>query len=99
MEEVRKYMTKLSQIIGRTAGVLDPNGRIVASTTPALVGEEDVAGVSANVTTETIASTSSRSYIRLEPVEQGEFIAFIDGRRRDIADVPESDSTVVERCV
>lgn len=72
-------MREAARFLDRTAGVLDSDGVIVASTDEALEGGEDPAGRTMLQTDDRLSVTYDRTYLRLPVNDRNTFVCFIDG--------------------
>lgn len=79
MDEMQQCMKQAAEFIGEVAGVIDSEGRVVASTNPALVGESDAAGLAFFNTEVQKAVSDNRSYKRISLANGDDFVCFVDG--------------------
>lgn len=79
MDEIKKCMKDVEDIIENTVGVADISGVVIASTDSALEGTEDSSVRAVLLAEEEIASTSGKTYIKIPAGEQPRFIGFIEG--------------------
>ncbi len=79
MEEIKKCIREAARFLDRTAGVLDPDGIILASTNEELEGSEDSSARAVMLSEETTAVTYGRTYMKLPVTERKTVICFVDG--------------------
>ena len=79
MDEIKKCIRDVEQIIDQTVGIIDTNGIVIASTDSDLEGTEDSSVRAVLLADEDIASTAGKTYIKIPSGEQPRFIGFISG--------------------
>lgn len=79
MDEIKKCMKDVEQIIDLTVGVTDIAGVVVASTDSTLEGTDDSSVRAVLLSDEYIASTAGKTYIKLPAGEDTQYVAFISG--------------------
>ncbi len=79
MEEIKKCIREVGQILDATIGVVDSTGLILACTDSALEGLEDAAVRSAVLSEEESVSVQEKTYIKIPVAEQQYYVAFING--------------------
>ena len=79
MEEVKKCIRDAARFLDRTAGVLDPDGIVVACTNEELEGTEDSSARAVILSDEPVAATYGRTYMKLPVTDRLTAICFIEG--------------------
>jgi len=79
MEEIKKCIREVSQILDRTVGVMDTTGLVIACTDASWEGIEDSSVRAVLLSDELTASTSGKTYIKIQVGEQTQYIGFISG--------------------
>jgi carbohydrate diacid regulator len=79
MEEIKKCIREVSQIIDSTVGIMDTMGLVIACTDSTLEGSEDSSVRAVLMSEEMIASTSGKTYIKINVADQTQYIGFITG--------------------
>jgi len=79
MEEIVKCLREASRWIDRTAGVVGPDGILVACTDERLEGDEDPSVRLAMASPERVIVTTDRTYIRAQALDGSPLFTFIQG--------------------
>lgn len=79
MEEVKRCIREAARFLDKVAGVLDPDGIIVACTDEDLEGTEDSSARAVILSDEDMAVTYGRTYMKLPLTERQTAVCFIDG--------------------
>ena len=66
MEEIKKCIREVSQILDRTVGVMDTTGLVIACTDASWEGIEDSSVRAVLLSDELTASTSGKTYIKIQ---------------------------------
>lgn len=78
MEEIKRSMRDIKQIMEHTVGVIDASGVVIASTDTALEGAEDVSVRAVLLSKDQVAITSDRTYLKCFVGEKMQYVLFID---------------------
>ena len=79
MEELKKYMQEAASFMDRTAGVLNEEGLVLASTDSQLENTEDSAAQAVLASDEHIVFSGDRAYIKIDRAARKSYICFVDG--------------------
>lgn len=78
MEEIKRCMRDIKQIMEQTVGVIDASGTIVASTDAEIEGTEDVSVRAVLMSKDQVSITSDRTYLKYYVGEKMQYVLFID---------------------
>jgi carbohydrate diacid regulator len=79
MEELKKYMQEAAAFMDRTAGVLDHEGLVLASTDVELEGTEDSVAKAVLASDKHIVFSGDRAYMKIDRTRNS-LICFVDGK-------------------
>ncbi len=79
MEEIKKCIREAGQIIDQTVGVMDTTGLVIACTDSAWEGTEDSSVRAVLLSEDLVASTSGKTYMKIQIGDQTQYIGFISG--------------------
>ncbi len=79
MEEIKKCIREVGQIVEKTVGIMDTLGLVIACTDASWEGTEDSSVRAVLMSEDMIASTAGKTYIKINIAEQTQYIGFITG--------------------
>ena len=79
MEELKRCIREASRFLDKVAGVLDPDGIIIACTDEELEGTEDSSARAVILSDDAVAVTYGRTYMKLPVNDRLTTVCFIDG--------------------
>ncbi len=79
MEEIKKCIREVSQVLDRTVGIMDTTGLVIACTDASWEGIEDSSARAVLLSDELIASTAGKTYIKIQVGDKTQYIGFISG--------------------
>ena len=79
MEEIKKCIKEVGQILDRTVGIMDTSGLVIACTDASWEGTEDSSVRAVLLSDDFIASNAGKTYIKIQVGDQTQYIGFISG--------------------
>ena len=79
MEEIKRCIREAARFLDKVAGVLDPDGIIIACTDEDLEGTEDSSARAVILSDDAMAVTYGRTYMKMQVNERQTAICFVDG--------------------
>jgi carbohydrate diacid regulator len=79
MEELKSCIREAARFLDKVAGVLDPDGIVIACTDEKLEGNEDSSARAVVLSDDLVATTYGRTYMKLPVSEKISYVCFIEG--------------------